>query len=408
MSRRIAVIADDMTGANDSVVQFAEAGWDAYMVYGSGFQPPEGAADLALAVSTDSRALTAPEATDRVQAAVARALAGGADRVYLKIDSTMRGSIPAAIEGTLRELRRRSPHAKAVVCSAYPRMGRTVAGGRLLVNGTPVDQTAIGTDPVSPVTTAELTALIPGAWPVAAISDELLSDPDAPAVLAPDAETDADLQLIAEAVDRAGEAAFGAGSAGLAAPLARLWRTSGASSSDQVSAGGGRILILVTSLNPASREQVATFCGLRPEVAVLSPTKAQLAGAKLDELAAAWVPRLGHVTVLASPTDRAAGDDASPAPREIAVGMARLAATLAHRGAVDALVLFGGDGAQAVIEATGTQAIRITSQVLPGIPRGVLVGGTLDGTVVVTKAGGFGGPDTISAIVEDITDGGSA
>ena len=47
----------------------------------------------------------------------------GVDRVFLKIDSTMRGSVPGQVAGALAAWRTRHPDARAVVCPAYPRDG---------------------------------------------------------------------------------------------------------------------------------------------------------------------------------------------------------------------------------------------------------------------------------------------
>lgn len=48
--------------------------------------------------------------------------------------------------------------------------------------------------------------------------------------------------------------------------------------------------------------------------------------------------------------------------------------------------------AVATCRALSVEALRIATEVQPGIPGGQLVGGPLDGTWVVTKAGGFGDP----------------
>lgn len=40
-------------------------------------------------------------------------------------------------------------------------MGRTVSDGQLLVNGTPVQDTVIGRDPVTPVSTSSLSSFSP-------------------------------------------------------------------------------------------------------------------------------------------------------------------------------------------------------------------------------------------------------
>ena len=59
---------------------------------------------------------------------------------------------------------------------------------------------------------------------------------------------------------------------------------------------------------------------------------------------------------------------------------------------VGAYVLTGGDTARAVLEARGFSGIRLLGEVEPGIPFGISIPA---GVLVCTKAGGFGGPDTL-------------
>ena len=63
------------------------------------------------------------------------------------------------------------------------------------------------------------------------------------------------------------------------------------------------------------------------------------------------------------------------------------------------LVLTGGETALAVCRALGATAIHICGELEVGIPWGRLAGGVAPGLPVVTKAGGFGGPESILRIV---------
>jgi uncharacterized protein YgbK (DUF1537 family) len=57
-----------------------------------------------------------------------------------------------------------------------------------------------------------------------------------------------------------------------------------------------------------------------------------------------------------------------------------------------AYVLTGGDTARAVLEARGVRGIRLLGEVERGIPFGISIPA---GLAICTKAGGFGGPDTL-------------
>jgi uncharacterized protein YgbK (DUF1537 family) len=65
--------------------------------------------------------------------------------------------------------------------------------------------------------------------------------------------------------------------------------------------------------------------------------------------------------------------------------------------AIDCLVIFGGDTALAVLAALGVTTVESAGELLPGIPISTT---TYAGRqlVLVTKAGGFGGEDTLLTI----------
>ena len=153
----LGVIADDLTGAGDASVQFAKRGWRTFLQLNVRQKPDttdvrvvSGSSRTVIAITTDCRALTNEAAEQLTADALTLLMHAGIDRVFLKIDSTMRGSVQGQIAGALAGWRTRYPDARAIVCPAYPRMGRTIVSNRLLVHGEPVESTAIGHDPVTP------------------------------------------------------------------------------------------------------------------------------------------------------------------------------------------------------------------------------------------------------------------
>ena len=349
----LAVIADDLTGAGDASVQFAKRGW--YTVVSWGLTPGRvwGSGPDVIAVTTDCRALTNAAAEKLTSDALIALMNVGADRVFLKIDSTMRGSVPGQVAGALAAWRARHADARAVVCPAYPAMGRTVQSNRLLVNGEPVERTSFGRDPVSPVATSDMSALLPSS----------------PLITIRDAATDADLQAIASSIAESGASVISVGSGGLAGALAAVWSDTPRASA--LTASGivpgkkhPRILLQVSSLNPVSHAQVARLKATFPDVVVLLP-----------------------------PSERRD-------PVGVAESLAREFAVQVEREEWDIIGLIGGDGARETLKQLGASGIRIVDSLVEGIPLGVVVGGEADGTPVFTKAGGFGGEDALVRCVE--------
>jgi uncharacterized protein YgbK (DUF1537 family) len=101
------------------------------------------------------------------------------------------------------------------------------------------------------------------------------------------------------------------------------------------------------------------------------------------------------VDVITTGTERAAAG-AAPA---IASALADEVADRLATGAFDALVLVGGDGAAAVLDRLHAERVLLGSAIVPGAPEGWIVGGRADGLHLVTKSGGFGGPDTLVTLV---------
>ncbi|MGY1786907.1 four-carbon acid sugar kinase family protein [Geodermatophilus sp. SYSU D00698] len=398
---RIGVVADDLTGATDTSVQFARQGWPTLLRLRPGTDRLP--ADAVLAECTDARAL-AEEAAPATGAAVTRLHGSGAGRLYVKVDSTMRGSVAAQVRGALESWSAVRPAAFAVVCPAYPAMDRVVADGLALAGGQLLEEGPAGRDPVTPVTTSRLAELLPGSVHVPQPAD---GDPSALAaalaaagrtarVVTVDARADADLARLADAVDRVGPDAVPAGSAGLAGALAVRWRPATAAAPGGAPPSGGRpAVVLVTSLHRTAREQEArlreVYAG---DLLHLAPATADLA----DEAAwAAWVEGavpsgpVPGLTVVTAPEERAPGARAEA----VAASLAGLVARLHAHRPYGRVVVTGGDGARALVDRWGCTGIEVLGAVTEGVPHGRLVGGDVDGLPVTTKAGGFGDPDTL-------------
>ncbi|GAA1247819.1 four-carbon acid sugar kinase family protein [Prauserella halophila] len=394
----VVIVADDVTGAGDTAVQFAESGWTAELR----LQPGTSDAQV-IAVSSDSRACTAGEAATRVR----RAAAGTrGTRLFKKIDSTVRGPIRAEVDALLEEL---GQDAVAVVCPAFPGVGRTVVDGTVLVDDVPVSDTPVGRDPVTPVTESHLPTLLGAAQvrldPAGGPAEWAAHLREAGRVVTTDATTDADLDRIARAVDALGEHGLPVGAAGLAGALARRWHPAvpaPAPTVDPAPAGAdGTVLVVVTSLHAAARTQVQVL--VDDGAAHHEPTPGQLldddawhallatlSGGPVDGTA---TPR-PRTTVLSAP--ERGGTDVPP--DLVARRLADAAAELVRTDSPAGLVVTGGDGARALLDGLGSSGIRLDATGTgagSGVATGTVVGGWAEGLPIATKAGGFGESDVL-------------
>jgi uncharacterized protein YgbK (DUF1537 family) len=429
----VGIVADDLTGANDASVHFAGAGWQVRIALGA---PPDETSEpsSAIVVVSDARALDGPAARASTARAVRDVARSGAERLFLKIDSTMRGSVPDQVIGALEGWAPGHPGSFALVCPAYPSMGRTLSGGRVLVDGAEVDTTEAGRDPVTPVASSSMGELIPGSVNIAlgrggtrdhvAQVEQALSGSGSgsgSAAVVIDAATDEDMVVIARVVVALGARAVPVGSAGLASALSTEWATtrSGenqrrrtAAPHDTAPHGAGCVAVIVSSLHHASRVQSQTLVESLPEsgVLVLEPPLDVLlhTGAIVPWTVGriAESPEPPSVVLVVAPADRAplvAGGIAASAA--IADGLAIAAAAVLDCVSVAALVLVGGEGARAVLSRLGARSILVRESIGEGVPVGTIEGGPANGLTVVTKAGAFGKPDTLARIVPELVAG---
>lgn len=412
------IVADDLTGATDSAVQFARDGWQTSLALA---MPSAGTAKdgAVVAVLSDARALPAVAARMATGLAVTGLRDSGAENIFLKIDSTMRGSVAQQITGALESWMTSHTNAVAVVCPSYPAMGRMVVDGHLLVNGQEVQSTAIGIDPVTPVLTSDLRELIPESVCVqladmspsenAKVLEAVFTQGARIAVV--DASTDGELALLAETIHELGARAIPVGSAGLAVAMSRVW-SSGLPCDPQPMPQVNRVVVVVSSLNEVSRGQTEQLVAETAvdRIRVLTPGLDDvLSSAAINNWIARELPagvHLPEIIVISSPAERpeVASRIGSSTSELIAESLATIAAAVFDATSVDAAVLVGGEGARSVLTRLGAESLLIRYAIREGTPISLIEGGRAHGITVVTKAGGFGEPNSILHIVSELLD----
>jgi len=389
----VAVIADDLTGAADTGVQFARAGYRTAVAFLGVPMPP--AEDLdAVALDTDSRAMPAGFAAKRVLDA--GHAVQHARVVYKKLDSTLRGSIAAelatALESTGRE--------RALVAPAFPAAGRTTVNGVQLVRGVPVHETEAKNDPRTPVREGHLPTMLAVSFPsVVSLGVEDLGDPaairralDGSKCVVADATREEDLEALVRAVPDPSEVLW-AGSAGLALALGNVYPGPQIGTMLAPPRPVSRVLVVVGSLSGVARRQLRSLA----EGYVTIPLAAGRSGAVEEALdLARGALSEGACVAVHSAEER----DSSGAAGSVVEALAEVAAVLSEEGLFDALVLTGGETAVGVARRLGAAGIRLEGEVEPGIPAGALIGP--HPYRVVTKAGAFGEPDTLVRVVEKL------
>jgi uncharacterized protein YgbK (DUF1537 family) len=379
------IVADDLTGANDSGVTFARRGLSTVVASAPGPLPP---ADVWV-ISSASRGLRPAQAAERVRALLDEQLLGLADKempkIYKKIDSALRGNPAEELAALMQSTGAR----RALVCSALPAQERGVIDGRVYWRGQPLAQTEFRTQ----IRTDDLFELFRPASEVAPLRvlnmevvrrgpavcvDEMARH--SRGIWIADALSEGDLVTLVRAAQTAGIQVL-CGAAGLAGALAAGLQ--GGRSLAVFPTGGQPWLAVVGSLSPASAGQVRL--AVEAGAQLIAPTPQDVESASLLP---GWLStERDCILSLAS-----LGEDSAQVEAYLDGLITALVRFLRPGG----LFLTGGDTAAAVCAALGSRMVQVEGEVEPGVPWGRLLDGPQAGLAVITKAGSFGRPDTLA------------
>jgi D-threonate/D-erythronate kinase len=380
------IIADDVTGALDTGVQFAQSGLSAVLLIGE-----EKIHASVQVISTNSRNEDAEFAVQAVRAACNRL---PDRRLFKKIDSTLRGHIAAEIEAVLAA----SGCQKAVICPAVIEAGRVTRDGQLWVGGQLIHESAFR-DPKWPASTSNIAALI-GA-PVANVSEQEVGkgvsaliekvEQTSEHLVAVDAASLEDLETIGKAAAASGWLPCGA--LGLARAWSRAVLGHEAEPAAALPSANGPLLVVIGSLNPRTRAQTSRLSekhgcpvfeitgedhgGIEQQIVKeLAANRTVIVRTPLLERVDAQLENFGH----RHPAVRRLAEMTEKVVKEVKIG---------------GLLISGGDTTLAVLSTLRTSAIKIIGELHVGVPIGQLIGGTGSGLPVITKAGGFGDDDVL-------------
>ena len=143
--KKMLLIADDFTGANDSGIKIVQRGYDASISLNCN----EKLDSNINIIDTETRNLNKNKAYDIVDKTISN-LENLSDYlvIYKKVDSTLRGNIRSEYEAIYKYL---NPQF-VIFAPAHPNLGRTTKDGIQYVNGKRILDTEFSQDPEKPVT----------------------------------------------------------------------------------------------------------------------------------------------------------------------------------------------------------------------------------------------------------------
>lgn len=411
---RLAIVADNLIGANDAGAQFTKFGFRSQVLLNHLDLMNHCIGVDIVAINTNSRKVSPDVAYDRVYQVGKHLLKLGFVNVYKKIDSTLRGNIAEEVRAMLDSM----SLTLAIIVPSYPAHGRIVEDGYLQIVqdwGDSRVSVPIYYIPsiVSPAADAPVAVLgLPDVHQGEMKLSQQIRDLHTAGVrfIVIDAVTDADLRMIAMAVNQLEVPCLAVGSAGLVGNMPLAWQ---AAEQEYIGLRQGTMLVAGT-LNRVTSEQISSVLeDPRTELVDIS-SEAIYNGEGIKELERV----LGNIGALLIDgkipvviVDTLLGDRTDPDALRLSeqVGqyghlvtqcLSQIAQKAVEQFYLKNLVISGGGTATIICQALGVAVIDLERELLPGIPLGKAVGGFCDGLCLVTKAGGFGKKDALTKVLE--------
>ena len=157
----IGVIADDLTGAAEIGAVGLRHGLRAEIILlnntnSAGKTLSRDFESNLICVDTDSRSCDSTEAAKRAAAAAKFLKKCGAQWIYKKTDSVLRGQVTAEIEAIMKRLK----FFLALLLPANPSLGRTIQNGKYFIRGKPIHKTEFARDPHFPRSSANVLEML--------------------------------------------------------------------------------------------------------------------------------------------------------------------------------------------------------------------------------------------------------
>lgn len=387
MRNKYLIIADDLTGANDTGVQLKKNNIDVDVL----LFPTGETVDNSVVIDSESRILDTIEAYKKVKSLSENILKNNEfESVYKKIDSTLRGNVAEEIRAVMDAY---NPDI-VVIAPAYPKIKRTTKGGIHHLNRVPLMKTEIASDPLTPIWTDNITELLSKEFGNDVFNyntetlEKMTSLPDTKFQLF-DIETDQHLELIKELALKDSRKILYVGSAGLAE---FLFSTKALPSLSVVGS------ISDVSLNQMKYAKDKGFHIVNIEI------KDLVSDNRIDKYTDLVVSSLqkGTDTILTITTEKKDYTNTIQFFEKIGITdkykisqiiretLAEITAKVLQKQEVTRLFLTGGDTAIEVLHSLNAQGCKIKKELSTGIVESTLVGGSFEGLTVVTKAGAFG------------------
>lgn len=425
-SNQIGIIADDLTGANDTALQFQKRGAVTQILLDYSDITRTTTNMGVWAASTETRNVAPDIAAEKVAEAVKSISTSlNIEHFYKKIDSTVRGNI--AIE-TLTMVRTLEMDA-AVVIPAFPSEGRITVGGYHLLKGIPVGRTEMAQDPHSPIFEShvptllrnqlgadadlvahiDLKTVMNGAGPILMKINELVKQ--GKKLIVTDAASIVDIEQIILAINKSGFNILPAGTAAAATVLSSIWLPDENDYTPYVIPKLPK-LIISGSATEINSGQIKKFINsdYADDIYELALTQKNIIDGVSDDMVNSILANLKqentvlvHSSYLVDNFDGFSDDSLNAEltktkfASRITDFLAELTKKVTDRKQV-LLVTLGGETSYKCCHAINAMELKLLTEVAPAIALCI----DLEGRLIITKSGNLGNSNTLIDIVKYI------
>ncbi len=411
------IIADDLTGALDTGIQFAHCHLKTKIITKIEFSKSlftESDIEV-LVVDTESRHLSPSKAYRIIYDLAKLATEAGVKYLYKKTDSGLRGNIGSELAAALAA----SKANFLAFIPALPFMNRVTLHGQQYIDGVLVHKSVFGEDPYNPVRSSKVKDLFKGvSYPTVLYEKEsnYPTDFTEPTIGIFDAQTNDDLKYIGNYLNQAKLLKVLAGSTGFAAVLPELMGVNDVTT--KIPELNKRLLVICGSMNPITREQIEY--GEAKGIARIILSSEQLFEEEffMTDQGKQWLEslhdKLSEQRVVMIDTGISQPDtarqymrdnniDKEEARTKISIALGRLLARFyeSKRAYETTTMIIGGDTLRGFIEIVDSDEINLICEIALGtvLSQVNVYGGCAQ---IISKSGGFGTKELIFEIANQV------
>jgi len=418
IQEKLMIVADDLTGANDTGVQFSKRHLRSIVITNKDYINKSLNDCDVVVVDTESRFDDKDTAYKKTYEIGKIAKEKNVKYIYKKIDSTLRGNIGAEISGLMDSLEIQH----TFIVPALPSYGRITKNGNVYVNGVLLSETEIAEDPKTPVRESYIPDVISHQSDktigVIDYDDVLSGKPkliqklqqhikNGIQMIVIDAKDEGDLDLIASAITSLKEKVLFAGTSGLAEHLSQYI---------DIKKGKKSNIIIAGSVSEVTRKQIdyakkklaLTLIDVEIEK-LFSKEQYQEKNRIIDIIKES--SRKGENIIIRTASSKAIvaksfeqgqkyGLNKFKVSETIASFLGEIARYIIQEISINGILFTGGDTAIKAAQRLNISGTILHDEILPGIPYGYFVEEQYKNIIIVSKAGGFGNEDTIFQVLD--------